>query len=451
MKNFVVIGGGTVSHVRNHLALCAPAYGTTAKKMFTMLYHKLGVSGAEASLREYGYWPSRQEFDVQLYLTKMAGHDEYAQPSNLETNEDVSKLVDELIADPNTKAIIFNPALVDFEGGIEKEPHLEDKTKDYFEFSTVTSSGKYEPRLKTSEGEQTMLLWPAEKLVKKIRKERKDIFLVAFKTTCGATEDEQFLTGLHLLKSNSCNLVLANDTKTRVNMIITPEQARHCVTTDRDIALDMLMEMTISRSKGTFTRSKVVTGRGVPWGHELVPSSLRAVVDHCVKAGAYKPFQGSTVGHFAVKVDDNKFLTSMRKTNYNQLEELALVHANGDNEVWSQGGKPSVGGQSQRIVFREHPGMDCIVHFHCPPKPGAKLSVRDQAPYECGSHECGKNTSAGLREEETGIKCVYLDNHGPNIVFNRNVDPERVIKFIEENFDLTKSTDGVDRTKVAVV
>jgi hypothetical protein len=141
----------------------------------------------------------------------------------------------------------------------------------------------------------------------------------------------------------------------------------------------------------------------------------------------------------------------MRKTNYNQLEELVLVHANGDNEVWSQGGKPSVGGQSQRIVFKEHPGMDCIVHFHCPPKPTAKLSVRDQAPYECGSHECGKNTSAGLREEEAGIKCVYLDNHGPNIVFNRNIDPERVIKFIEENFDLTKSTDGVDRTKATVV
>jgi hypothetical protein len=95
--------------------------------------------------------------------------------------------------------------------------------------------------------------------------------------------------------------------------------------------------------------------------------------------------------------------------------------------------------------------MDCIVHFHCPPKPEAKLSVRDQAPYECGSHECGQNTSRGLKEEIPGIKCVYLDNHGPNIVFNRNIEPEKVIKFIEDNFDLTKSTDGVDRNKSVVV
>jgi len=447
LKNYVIIGGGTVSHVRNHLALCAPAYGTTARKLHHLFRDKLDVTGAEAQQREYGYWPSSNEFDAQLYLTKMAGKDPLAiNEVELETNEDVSKLVDKLIADPNTKAIIFNPALVDYNGNITEEGSV----GYHWANDIPTRSGKYEPRLMTSLGKQNMILRPSEKIIGKIRRERKDIFLVAFKTTCGATEDEQFLTGLHLLKTNSCNLVLANDTKTRVNMIITPEQARHCVTTNRDIALDMLVEMTISRSKGTFTRSKVVTGRGVPWGHELVPASLRKVVDHCIKAGAYKPFQGSTVGHFAVKVDDNRFLTSMRKTNFNHLEELALVHANGDNEVWSQGGKPSVGGQSQRIVFKEHPGMDCIVHFHCPPKPGAKLSIRDQAPYECGSHECGENTSAGLREEESGIKCVYLDNHGPNIVFNRGIDPERVIKFIEENFDLTKSTDGVDRAKTAV-
>ena len=45
-----------------------------------------------------------------------------------------------------------------------------------------------------------------------------------------------------------------------------------------------------------------------------------------------------------------------------------------------------------------------------------------------------------------GIKCVYLDNHGPNIVFNRNIDPQQVIKFIDEHFDLSRATDEVDRS-----
>src|SRR6185369_17854626 len=224
LKNYVIIGGGTVSHVRNHLALCAPAYGTTARKLHHLFRDKLDVTGAEAQQREYGYWPSKNEFDAQLYLTKMAGKDPLAiNEVELETNGDVSKLVDKLIADPNTKAIIFNPALVDYEGIITTEG-----AAGYdWDYNIPTRSGKYEERLKTSEGRQKMILQPSEKIIGKIRSERKDIFLVAFKTTCGATEDEQYIEGLNLLKKNSCNLVLANDTKTRTNMIITPEEARY--------------------------------------------------------------------------------------------------------------------------------------------------------------------------------------------------------------------------------
>lgn len=432
--NIEVIGGGTVSHVRNHLALCAPAYGTTARKLLELLRAKLGILSAEANEREYGY--SNREYYVNLHLTNMAGGTE-----DLETNEDVAKLVDQLVANEKTKIIFFNPALVDYTGTVLESGPVGHEWYD----DLPTTSGKHAERLQTSKGSQTMKLEPAPKVLSKIRKERKDIFLVAFKTTCGATLDEQFLAGLNLLKKNSCNLVLANDTKTRYNMVITPEQARYYVSNDREKVLKGLVEMAISRSKGTFTRSRVVTGRGIPWKSDTVPTTLRTVVDHCIAKGAYKPFNGATVGHFACKIDSKKFMTSMRGSNFNNLQELAYVHAEDDNNVISQGGKPSVGGQSQRIIFRQHPDMDCIVHFHCPPKNTAHLSVREQINYECGSHECGENTSYGLREEVPGIKCVYLDNHGPNIVFNRNIDPQKVINFIDQNFDLSDSTDQVKR------
>ena len=443
--NIEVIGGGTVSHVRNHLALCAPAYGTTARKLVDLLRTKLGILGAEANEREYGY--SNREYYVNLHLTKMAGGTE-----GLETNEDVAKLVDQLVADAKTKIIFFNPALVDFQGAITVAGPIG------YEWGEVaTPSGKHEERLQTSKGEQSMLLWPTPKVLSKIRKERKDIFLVAFKTTCGATLDEQFLAGLDLLKKNSCNLVLANDTKTRYNMVITPEQARYYVSNDREKVLKGLVEMALSRSKGTFTRSTVVPGASVPWDAENIPASLKTVVEHCIAQGAYKPFNGSTVGHFAFKKSDKEFITSKRRTNFNNLNETGMVlcHAAGPNRVVACGASPSVGGQSQRIIFREHPEMDCIVHFHCPqrhhPDPKVdqiihhQIPVRSQLEHECGSHECGKNTSDGLKEVESGIKCVYLDNHGPNIVFNRNIDPQKVIMFIERNFDLSDSTDQVKR------
>jgi hypothetical protein len=424
MKNIEIIGGGTVYHVRNHLALTAPAYGKTAKYI-----HDLCLT--------HDTWYSKGKYGIHLHLTKMAGG------SYLETNEDVSKLLDTLLANPETKIIFFNPALVDYEGTVTQSGIVGYNWSD----DLPTPNGKYAERLKTSEGEQHMLLTPAPKLVSKIRKERKDIFLVAFKTTCGATEDVQFLTGLHLLKSSSCNLVLANDTKTRVNMIITPEQARYSVTTNRSAAISELVAMAVSRSEGHFTRSTVVDGPAVSWNSDMIPGSLRTVVNHCIEKGAYKPFNGSTVGHFAVKVNKTYFVTSKRKVDFNKLNDVGMVlcRADGDDSIITFGAKPSVGGQSQRIVFAEHPEMDCIVHFHCPPKPGAKLSVRSQKEHECGSHECGKNTSRGLVEESDGIKCVYLDNHGPNIVFNRNTSPQKVIDFIEKNFELSKSTDQVQR------
>jgi hypothetical protein len=443
-----IIGGGTFSHVRNHLALAAPAFGSTARKLYSDIFERLeddylidygigeGPNGppVEVTLKNIRERVSQR---VTLHLTKMAA----PRQSNLVTNDDVSKLIDTLIADPETRVIIMNAALCDYDGTV-----LYSAGGLVSVASPLAPSGSHAPRLKTADGLQMMRLSPADKIIGRIRKERKDIFVVGFKTTTGATSDEQYAAGLHLLKGNSLNLVLANDTVTRNNMIVAPEETRYCETTDRDTVLEHLAKMVMSRSQNTFTRSTVVEGEGVAWDSDLVPNNLREVVDHCIEAGAYKPFRGATVGHFAVRVNDSQIITSGRKRNFNNLrdEGMVLVDYEGDDRVIARGGKPSVGGQSQRIVFREHPELDCIVHFHCPPLPGAELSHVDQTPNECGSHQCGQATSRGLRPVGNGkIKAVMLDNHGPNIVFSRETPANDVIEFIERNFDLKQKTGGI--------
>ncbi len=226
-------------------------------------------------------------------------------------------------------------------------------------------------------------------------------------------------------------------------MVITPEEARYHVTNNRDDALRGLVEMIKLRSHLTFTRSTVVAGSPIPWDSPLVPTSLRTIVDYCISKNAYKPFNGATVGHFACKLNDNTFLTSIRKSNFNDLAKNGLVKVvtDGPDNVIAYGAKPSVGGQSQRIIFGDHPETDCVVHFHCPIRPGSQVPVRSQYEVECGSHECGQNTSRGLGRFGN-LLAVYLDNHGPNIVFNRNINPQEVINFIEENFDLSEKTGG---------
>lgn len=416
-KKIHILGGGTVFHVAPHLALTAPAYGRTARRL------------AELCAEEF------KNLDVELHLTKMAGG------RVLETNSDVEAFIDRIVNDHLTKVIFFNVAMTDFAG----DPWTLTKSG---KFDSMLSTGKYATRLNSSaEHKYAIELAPARKVIDRIRRNRKDITLVGFKTTCNATEDEQYIAGLNLLKRASCNLVLANDLMTRTNMVITPEEARYHVTTDRDEALRGLVQMTNLRSHLTFTRSTVVAGESVPWDSALVPASLRAVVNHCIAAGAYKPFRGATVGHFAAKVNDTTFVTSKRKTNFNDLEKLGLVRieTDGPDSVVAYGSKPSVGGQSQRIVFQNHKEYDCIVHFHCPIKLGSQVPTVSQREFECGSHECGRNTSNGLQEfevEGTKFSAVYLDQHGPNIVFNSQANPAHIMKFIDANFDLSQKTGG---------
>lgn len=424
-----IIGGGTIVHVRPHFALAAPAYGTAARELYeiiTQLY-PAGVNSEGISLFN----------SAHLHLSYMAGGDAF------ETNDDLERLLGFIRREAERSLVFLNAAVCDFVPSADFQP------------------GKHQPRLQTSEGNFSLPLTPSKKVVhllrsKHVSRPRKDIFLVAFKTTTGAADDEMFLAGLKLLKEASCNLVFVNDIHRKRNMIVTPEQARYCYEAEyekdvpacRERLLQQLLVMALTRARSTFTRSTVVPGTMIDWNSDSVYPALRAVVDHCIVKGAYKDLlgRGATVGHFAQKLEgENDFLTSARNTNFNKMGRglgLVYVEAEGDDRVTAHGHKPSVGGQSQRIIFREHPGTDCIVHFHCPPRPEVSdsLPVRSQWRHECGSHECGQNTSDGLVEVEPGIKVVYLDKHGPNIVFNHEIDPQRVISFIDRHFDLSKHT-----------
>ena len=418
-KRIYILGGGTFTHVRAHMSLASPAFGETAINLTSRFNEYINLIGRE------------DEYEIVQILTKMADRN-----SKIVTNDDVEELVKQIIADPQARGVIFNIALADFKGKIGD-----------------VESGKYATRLETVNGNETIHIEPTKKLIGMFRKERKDIFVVGFKTTSDKSEDEQYLRGLKLLKKNSLNIVLANDLVTRKNMLIVPEEARYSVTTDRYEVLNKLTKMFFARIQNTFTRSTVVSGESIDWNGDLVPENLRNVVNHCIKEGAYKPFLGKTAGHFAVKIDEKTIATSKRKTNFNQLDEVGLVKIESKNkdEVIAYGAKPSVGGQSQRIIFSEHPEMECIAHFHCPIKDDAlelkNIPVAPQWQNECGSHDCGKNTSKNLKVFDLGngdiIKVVFLDEHGPNIVFSRKTNAQKIINFIDNNFDLKKKTGGL--------
>lgn len=424
-KQIHIIAGGTSLPIAPHLSICAEAFGTVGHQLKALCEDLI------------------PQMDTTLHLTRMAGGGDGAPRSN----SDVEHLLKKLVSDTTTRVIIMPVALCDFEPQwfVQKDKSFLPRNKDV-------------PRIRTKDGEVLMKLVPAKKLLPTIRNGgpdhdwpvRKDIFLVGFSTTADANETIMYRRGLEKLKNAGANLILANDIHTGAHCVIAPEETFYHLTHDRRGTLQGLVEMIALRTHLTFTRSSVVAGEPISWFDARVPHNLRRVVDHMIARTAYKAVGGKTAGHFAVKVDDTTFLTSRRKSNFNLLEKTGLVLVTtdapdttmlyGSESVTAYGGKPSVGGQSQRIVFKDHPGYDCIVHAHIPMRPGSLVPVRSQREYECGSHECGKNTSNGLKEFAPGLKAVMLDGHGPNIVFKRDVSSDTVIKFIEDNFDLTQKT-----------
>lgn len=414
-KTVYIVGGGTCSHVRNHLALSAPAYGATART----------ISELCAS------WPMRRE----LVLTRMASPD----GTGPETPADLLGVARTIADDPAAKVVFWSTAIVDFQGQlftgqaheVENGPHaerLDSSNPSRLDLSTIP---KILPRIRQlPNGAGTV---------------RKDIFLVAFKTTTGKTPEEMYSAGLLLMKRSSANLVLVNDVVRRHNMIVTPEEAVYHETGDRREALTQLADMARLRSQLTFTRSTVRAGRPVPWASGEIPQALRRVVEWAVQGNAYKPFRGATVGHFACRLSDTEFLTSIRKTDFNDIASNGMVRVvtDGPDTVLAYGAKPSVGGQSQRQVFRDHPGYDCVFHAHVPLRPDHRdpVPVVSQRELECGSHGCGERTSQNL-QQFGNLKAVMLDNHGPNVVFPSSIDPQEVIDFVEANFDLSKKTGG---------
>lgn len=277
-----------------------------------------------------------------------------------------------------------------------------------------------------------------------IRKDRKDIFLITLLNSEETTNRNLYLKGLQFLKLNSCNLVLVSNSDLNLHLIVTPEEAVYHESNNLDYVLKQLIDIVWYRSHLTFTQSTVIDGQPISWLSYLVPHSMRTIVNYCINHKAYKVFNGSTVGHFAIKLSNTEFLTSIRKSNFNDLEKIGLVYVktDGPDTVLAYGAKPSVGGQSQRMIFKDHPDMDCVLHFHCPLKSDSvDIPIISQREVECGSHQCGKNTSSNLKTFGN-LKCVYLNNHGPNIVFNHTIDSQEVIDFITNNFTLEEKTGG---------
>lgn len=391
MKRTIVIGGGTYSHIRSHFSLASVAYGNTAK------YLSKKIEGCE------------------LVLTKMADVN-----SAIETSKDLSTYIDKLLLDNSVGTIIFSCAVCDFD----------------MEIADIPADSKAK-RLSSSNNLHVVLS-PAQKIIKKIRLTRPDIFLVGFKVSCGDNEDDQYYTALKSMKQNKCNLVLSNDIRTRLNMIITPEEASYCITKDRHKVLDKLVDMIEYRHRLTYNKTNLIKRDNVSFSS--MPGTFKAVVKYLIDSGGFICDNGNnfTPGHFCVKIGEYIY-SSQRKANHNLVESVGLTKLkfSYDNVTAYGRSKPSVGATSQKLLFDGYNEYDCIVHTHNPKNIQSNINTVEQEKFQCGSIECGKNTLNGMRSCEVGAS-VFLNKHGLVLMFKSSDDPLKIISYIKTNILLSE-------------
>ncbi|MCP4280129.1 MAG: hypothetical protein GY776_08995 [Alteromonas sp.] len=176
MSNIVIFGGGTVSHVRNHLGLCAWSRGTTARKLKQLLPQ------------------------AKLVLTAMG-----SESSQIVTYMDLHNEVFKACADPRTSVIVMSCAIPDFEGEVDG-----------------IANGKHAARLQSRGDAPSITLRAVPKLIDDIKHRRPDIKIVGFKTTTGDTIEQQ----RDKAERMGVDYVIANDVVNRRNLLNGVEMSR---------------------------------------------------------------------------------------------------------------------------------------------------------------------------------------------------------------------------------
>ena len=226
MSKVHIYGGGTFNYVRNHLALSAIAFGSTAKRLRQLLL-----------------------LESDLHLTKMADSS-----SDIVTNDDLDLHLKEILKDKDVKCIIMNAALCDYDGQIGN-----------------VESGKYADRLESREGVQEMILSPANKVIGQIKTIRPDIIVVGFKTTANEHDD-----GIMQYKGQRMDVdaVLINDVVLRKNILLAYDS--FVSFSDRDEALICLAEFVQNHIRDESKIKNIRTrGKWKTYSIEVLKSTCR--------------------------------------------------------------------------------------------------------------------------------------------------------------------------------
>lgn len=185
-----IVGGGALAPISPNIALCAPAYGQTARALLSIV--------------------KAHDRPAEMILTRMADP-----TSPHETVADLQALAETWAADRRCRVVFWSAST---------------------------------PAAWMTADHPLMMAPDAGRRIVSAFATRPDVTLVLFSPTRGASRDEQINAAMDLMAATSCALVLANDSATRTNLVL--DEAGACLheSFDRDTALASLVAHAIGLS-----------------------------------------------------------------------------------------------------------------------------------------------------------------------------------------------------------
>lgn len=252
-----VIGGGTVSYIRGHLAIANVSYGAMAYNISSSL-REMEIKG---ELHEYSTKMAGDFFDavelkgegswrraVVFEETDPRSEEDYM--PGLDTNEDIVRLVNEIIDKQRPRILFLMTEPCMFEGFALGDERTVVKFADgnrIFERPN-TPSGPEEPTLHPKEDHEIRLKAcdPLEGI-----KDKGELFVVGYHITEDVSEINQYHAGKIYLTKTKFDMVLIEDRKTGIHMIVCREENdySYVVYSNRDEAIDILIKTSMTRSE----------------------------------------------------------------------------------------------------------------------------------------------------------------------------------------------------------
>lgn len=275
------------------------------------------------------------------------------------------------------------------------------------DYKPVRSTGK----ISSEQESLTIKLERTPKIISELRERYgSEVFIAGFKLLSGVSEAELVGAAITQLKRNRLNMVVAND----LQNLKDGQHPLFAVTAEGGVIPFSGERSKVARELASFVLRRV----NVQWfrsvnSQEVIPDMSNAAFGDVLSLVRDMHLLTDDSGNISVNVGEGKLLVSPRQVDKSALieQDAVPVTVDTDNRIVTYLGdrKPSIDTGVSSLLYREHPDIEAIIHFH---NGWGRMNVKTGFPFPCGVKEEADEMISSLQQSDSRDVAVELVHHG---------------------------------------